>query len=134
MISYWNFRTFIASFIRFFSPLIQRAYSSLKISSTKKLAKDLNIPPEMIYKWKTSIIRICSISQFSCSVVSDSLQPHDSQHARPPCPLPTPGVYSNSCPLSQWWIVIFSKSFFYVFKYCYMCICGDVWFTATQLS
>ena len=40
--------------------------------------------------------------QFSCSVVSDSLQPHESQHARPPCPSPTPGVYSNSCPLSQW--------------------------------
>ena len=40
--------------------------------------------------------------QFSCSVVSSSLQPHESQHARPPCPSPTPGVYSNSCP-SSWW-------------------------------
>ena len=40
--------------------------------------------------------------QFSCSVVSDSLQPHESQHARPPCPSPTPRVYSNSCPLSWW--------------------------------
>ena len=40
--------------------------------------------------------------QFSCSVVSDSLQPHKSQHARPPCPSPTPRVYPNSCPLSQW--------------------------------
>ena len=40
--------------------------------------------------------------QFSLSVVSDSLQPHESQHARPPCPSPTAGVYSNSCPLSQW--------------------------------
>ena len=39
--------------------------------------------------------------QFSCSVVSDSLGPHGLQHARPPCPLRTPGVYSNSCPLSQ---------------------------------
>ena len=38
--------------------------------------------------------------QFSCSVVSDSLRPHESQHARPPCPSPTPRVYSNSCPLS----------------------------------
>ena len=43
-----------------------------------------------------------SLVQFSCSVVSDSLQPHESQHARPPCPSPTPGVYSNSCP-SSWW-------------------------------
>ena len=40
--------------------------------------------------------------QFSLSVVSDSLWPHRLQHARPPCPLPTPGVFSNSCPLSQW--------------------------------
>ena len=34
--------------------------------------------------------------------MSDSLQPHESQHARPPCPSPTPGVCPNSCPLSQW--------------------------------
>ena len=40
--------------------------------------------------------------QFSRSVVSDSLQPHELQHARPPCPSPSPGVYSNSCPLSRW--------------------------------
>ena len=40
--------------------------------------------------------------QFSCSVVSDSLWPHGLQHARPPCPSPTPGVYSNSCWLSRW--------------------------------
>ena len=40
--------------------------------------------------------------QFSCSVVSDSLQPHGLQHTRPPCPSPAPGVYSNSCPSSQW--------------------------------
>ena len=39
---------------------------------------------------------------FSRSVVSDSLQPHGLQHAQPPCPSPTPGVYSNSCPLCQW--------------------------------
>ena len=40
--------------------------------------------------------------QFSCSVVSNSLWPHESQHARPPCPSPTPGVHSDSRPLSQW--------------------------------
>ena len=39
--------------------------------------------------------------QFSCSVVSDSLRPHESQHARPPCPSPTPRVHSDSRPLSQ---------------------------------
>ena len=40
--------------------------------------------------------------QFSLSVVSDSLRPHESQHARLPCPSPTPGIYPNSCPLSWW--------------------------------
>ena len=45
---------------------------------------------------------IFSSVQFSRSVASDSLWPHESQHARPPCPSSTPGVYSNSCPSSQW--------------------------------
>ena len=40
--------------------------------------------------------------QFSHLVVSDSLRPHESQHTRPPCQSPTPGVYPNSCPSSQW--------------------------------
>ena len=46
---------------------------------------------------------VASVSvQFSHSVVSDSLQPHGLQNARPPCPSPTPRVHSNSCPLSRW--------------------------------
>ena len=48
-------------------------------------------------KWHT-----LSRVQFSCSVVSDSLRPHESQHARPPCPSPAPRVHSNSRP-SSWW-------------------------------
>ena len=40
--------------------------------------------------------------QFSFSVVSNSLQPHEPQHPRPPCPSPTPGIYPNSCLLSRW--------------------------------
>ena len=47
-----------------------------------------------------SLMEVNSV-QFSRSVVSDSLQPRESQHARPPCPSPTPGVYSNSCPSSR---------------------------------
>ena len=39
---------------------------------------------------------------FSCSVVSDSLWPHELQHARPPCPSPTPRIHADSCPSSQW--------------------------------
>ena len=58
------------------------------------------------YEWTILIIMSIQINiqfssvQFSCSVVSDSLWPHGLQYARPPCPSPTPGVYSNSCPLS----------------------------------
>ena len=54
--------------------------------------------------WILKIIdcRIFSSVQFSCSVVSDSLRPRESQHATPPCPSPTPGVHSNSCPSSRW--------------------------------
>ena len=48
--------------------------------------------------------------QFSHSIMHDSLQPHGLQHARPPCPSPTPGVYSNSCPLSQWYYPTISSS------------------------
>ena len=40
--------------------------------------------------------------QISCSVMSDCLRPHESQHARSPCPSPTPRVHSDSCPSSQW--------------------------------
>ena len=47
------------------------------------------------------ILCISSV-QFSHSAVSDSLWPHESQHARPPCPSQTPGVYSNTCPSSRW--------------------------------
>ena len=51
----------------------------------------------------TCIVLCCSLTlQFSRSVVSDSLRPHESQHTRPSCPSPTPGVYSNPCPLSRW--------------------------------
>ena len=45
---------------------------------------------------------IQNTNQFSSSVMSDSLRPHGLQHARPPCPSPTPRVHSDSCPLSQW--------------------------------
>ena len=50
------------------------------------------------------------IFQFSRSVVSDSLQPHGLQYARLPCPSPTPGACSNSCPSSQWWHPTISSS------------------------
>jgi len=49
---------------------------------------------------------------FSGSVVSNSLPPHESQHARPPCPSPTPRVYPNSCPSSRWCLPTISSSIF----------------------
>ena len=48
------------------------------------------------------LLCMCSSNQISCSVASDSLRPHESQHARPPCPSPTPGVHSDSRPSGQW--------------------------------
>ena len=57
-------------------------------------------------------VRCCKFSsvQFSRSVVSDSLRPHESQHARPPCPSPTPRVHSDSRPLSPWCHLAISSS------------------------
>ena len=62
--------------------------------------------------WTTGDILQVQSVQFSCSVVSDSLRPHELQHTRPPCPLPTPRVYSNSYPSSQWchWAISSSVS------------------------
>ena len=51
-----------------------------------------------MYNW----ITLYRSDQISHSVLSNSLRPHESQHARPPCPSPTPGVHPNPCPSSQW--------------------------------
>ena len=56
------------------------------------------------------ILTVRNQVQFSRSVVSHSLRPHGLQQARPPCPSPTPGVYSNSCPLSHWCHLTISSS------------------------
>ena len=63
----------------------------------------------MLYVDYTSIKDISSV-QFSHSVVSDSLRPHELQHTRPPCPSPTPGVHLNSCPSSRWCYPAISSS------------------------
>ena len=57
--------------------------------------------------WQILLVRSV---QFNCSVVSDSLLPHGLQHARTPCPSPTPRVYPNPCPLSRWWHPTISSS------------------------
>ena len=62
-------------------------------------------PKERQYQTMFKLSHNCthlSSVQFSCSVMSNSLKPHGLQHARPPCPSPTPRICSNTCPLSQW--------------------------------
>ena len=63
---------------------------------TNLLSGFSSVPILVDVRWYLSSV------QFSRSVVFDSLRPHGLQHARPPCPSPTPRVYSNSCPLSRW--------------------------------
>ena len=63
------------------------------------LASILSILPfKKPFSWYSFFVSV----HFSCSVMSDSLQPHGLQHARLPCPSPTSGVYSNSCPSHRW--------------------------------
>ena len=65
-------------------------------------------------KFVLSCIEVKDLPSYPISsvqlVISDSLRPHGLQHPRPPCLSPTPGVYSNSCPLSQWCHPIISSS------------------------
>ena len=82
------------------------------LATTKSLATVGEDKPDIIFFEVYELNkRICladscynhfSSVQFGCSVVSDCLQPPESQHARPPCPSPTCGAHSNSCPSSQW--------------------------------
>ena len=81
-------------------PALQNDSHLLPLEETR-----LRIKPTTC-KNKSSISSV----QFSRSVVFDSLRPHESQHARPPCPSPTPWVYSNSCPLSRWYHPAISSS------------------------
>ena len=74
------------------------------------------VPPRLARAVAAPCKSLLSSAQFSRSVVSDPLQPQESQHARPPCPSLTPRVYSNSCPSSRWWhqatsssVVLFSS-------------------------
>ena len=76
----------------------------IKISGSSELLTTAWYIVEGIPAWKSRCFRssFCPVSQFSRSVVSHSLWPHRWQHTRPPCPSPTPEVYSDSCPLSLW--------------------------------
>ena len=75
---------------------------------------------------------IILLVQFSHSVVSNSLQPHGLQHARPPCTSPTPRVYSNWCPLS-WWCDPTISSFIIPFSSCLQSFPASGSFPMSQL-
>ena len=101
-------RTRSLSIARSFLPLWQPSngphfslelYFSLLTQNIQNKKKEKN---KQTKKRNTFLTASCTCSiQFSCSVMSDSLLPHELQHTRPPCPSPTPGVHSNSCPLSR---------------------------------
>ena len=87
--------------------------------------------------WIKSEKHVCTVTvissvQFSRSVVSNSLRPHESQHARPPCPSPTPGVHSNSRPSSQWCHLAISSSVI-PFSSCPQCLPASGSFPMNQL-
>ena len=84
--------TFVLIIPLYFIPLYFWAYP-LSICSPNII--------ETSYLYKM-LIRAPGLVWFNSSVMSKSLQPHESQHTRPPCPSPTQWVYSNSCPLSRW--------------------------------
>ena len=88
-------RTSIHSSLGTLSDLIPWIYLSLPLYNHKGF--------DLIHSWISSV-------QFSRSAVSDSLRPHESQHARPPCPSPTPGVHSDSRSSSQWCHPVISSS------------------------
>ena len=117
----WKFSFFISS-----SPLVKEAYNpfilllilSLNSSSVLlSLISNLWLLLWILYlvNFISSFFQFSSV-QFNRSVMSNSLLPHESQHTRPPCPSPTPGVHTNSCPSSRWcppaissWVVPFSS-------------------------
>ena len=63
-----------------------------------------------LMEWEWTSKGIVRLVQFSRSVMSNSLRPHESQHARPPCPSPTAGVHPNPYPLNRWCHPIISSS------------------------
>ena len=84
---------------------LEEAQAGIKIArrniNNLGYADDTTLMAESEEELKSLLMKVKERSEISRSVVSDSLRPHESQHARPPCPSPIPGVHSNSRPLSQ---------------------------------
>ena len=106
-----------SSYLQYNFKLYIQSRCSLQNKNTAqffKWARDLNMHlPKTVTQMEDKCMRRCSTSfiiQFSHSVLSDSLWPHKPQHTRPPCSSPTPGVHSDSRPLSQWCLPAISSS------------------------
>ena len=87
--------------------------SAQKDHSQDEMFPALQIRIEYTTRWREHFVcwvSTCQIRSVSHSVLSYSLQPHESQHARPPCPSQTPGVHSDSRPSSQWCLPAISSS------------------------
>ena len=87
--------------------------TSLSMDTSEYTFRHISVcrtPAESRQEYMTSGKAYISSVQFSHSVVSKSLQPHESQHTRPPCPSPSPRVHSDSRPSSQWWHPAISSS------------------------
>ena len=89
----WTRWTFVGKVMSLFFNTLSRLVIAFLPRSKCLLISWLQSPSTVIFSQ--------SVSQFSHSVVSNSLRPHESQHARPPCPSPTPGVHPDSRPSSQ---------------------------------
>ena len=104
----WSFISFMEEELRDIQEHVE-----LKIKQTD-IKKDQDYIIHCEWRWQRQMGKnygyVFSSVQFSHSVMSDSFWPHESQHARPPCPSPTPGDYSNSCPSSQWCHAAISSS------------------------
>ena len=86
---------------------------NLSITSSWSLFKLMYIKlvlPTIVIFWQAICHYLVMFSQFSCSVMFDSLRPHEPQHTRPPCPSPTPRIHPKPCPLSQWYHPTISSS------------------------
>ena len=85
-------------------------FADICMLCTSILPLELFIQCKVYNKEKLAVELLNLLVQFSRSVVSNSLQLHELQHARPPCPSPTPGVHPNSCPSSRWCHPVISSS------------------------
>jgi len=96
----------VADFIFLGSKITEDGGCSIEIKRRLLLGRKVMTNLESILKRReitlSTKVHLVSSVQFSRSVTSESLWSHESQHSRPPCPSSTPGVYSNSCPSSQW--------------------------------